>query len=68
MGVVSEHTEMSSGPTTPPIDSSEAAERMRAHRSRRRAGLSCLMIEIFEAEIDAPCVPLRSNASKRRLL
>jgi hypothetical protein len=29
-----------------------AAERMRAHRSRRRAGLRCLTIELRETEID----------------
>jgi hypothetical protein len=32
---------------------SPAAERMRAHRQRRRDGLRCLMIELRETEIDA---------------
>jgi hypothetical protein len=32
---------------------SAAAERMRAHRQRRRQGLRCLMIELRETEIDA---------------
>ena len=32
---------------------SPAAERMRAHRERRRQGLRCLMIELRETEIDA---------------
>jgi hypothetical protein len=32
---------------------SSAAERMRAHRQRRRDGLRCLTIELRESEIDA---------------
>jgi hypothetical protein len=36
---MSQHAEMSSGPTTQPIACSAAAERMRAHRKRRRAAL-----------------------------
>jgi hypothetical protein len=32
---------------------SSAAERMRAHRQRRREGLRCLTIEIRDGEIDA---------------
>jgi hypothetical protein len=32
---------------------SSAAERMRAHRQRRRDGLRCLMIELRETEINA---------------
>ncbi len=32
---------------------SQAAERMRLHRERRRRGLRCLMIELRETEIDA---------------
>jgi hypothetical protein len=47
---MSENPEMGDGPTS--IACSAAAERMRAHRSRRRAGVRCLTIEIFEAEID----------------
>jgi hypothetical protein len=31
---------------------SAAAERMHAHRKRRRAGLRCVTVELFEAEID----------------
>jgi hypothetical protein len=30
---------------------SDAAERMRAHRQRRQAGLRCVMIELREAEV-----------------
>jgi hypothetical protein len=32
---------------------SAAADRMRAHRQRRRDGLRCLTIELRETEIDA---------------
>jgi hypothetical protein len=32
---------------------SQAAERMRAHRERRRQGLRCLMIELHVTEIEA---------------
>ena len=32
---------------------SAAAERMRAHRQRRRDGLRCMTIEVRETEIDA---------------
>jgi len=32
---------------------SSAAERMRAHRERRRDGLRCLTIELRETEIDS---------------
>ena len=39
-----------STPTAAPR--SAAAERMRAHRERRRAGLRCLTIQLFETEID----------------
>jgi hypothetical protein len=35
------------------MNRSAAAERMRAHRERRRQGLRCLMIELRETEIDA---------------
>jgi hypothetical protein len=37
---------------TPKTASSSAAERMRAHRQRRRDGLRCLTIELRETEID----------------
>jgi hypothetical protein len=36
-----------------PPSISAAAERMRAHRQRRRDGLRCLLIELHETEIDA---------------
>jgi hypothetical protein len=49
---MSQPAEVSGESTTPPIACSAAAERMRAHRQRRRAGLRCLTIELFEAEID----------------
>jgi hypothetical protein len=39
--------------TVEPINRSTAAERMRLHRERRRAGMRCLMIELRETEIDA---------------
>ena len=32
---------------------SPATERMRRHRQRRREGLRCLTIEIYETEVDA---------------
>ena len=31
----------------------QAAERMRLHRERRRRGLRCVMIELRETEVDA---------------
>ena len=49
---MSEHAEMSGGPTTPPIACSAGAERMRAHRDRRRKGLRCIRIELRETEVD----------------
>ena len=49
---MSEHTETSSGSTSPPVARSAAAERMRAHRDRRRAGLRCVMVQLRETEID----------------
>ena len=44
--------EMSSGPTTQPISCSATAQRMRAHRKRRRAGLRCVVVQLRETEID----------------
>jgi hypothetical protein len=41
---MSEHTEM-------PNARSAAAERMRAHRKRRQAGLRCMTIELRETEV-----------------
>jgi hypothetical protein len=32
---------------------SQSAERMRRHRQRRRNGLRCLTIELYETEVDA---------------
>ena len=40
------------GAPTPPNARYAAAERMRAYRKRRKAGLCCLMIEFRAAEID----------------
>jgi hypothetical protein len=48
---MSDHAETTSEATTPPIAGSPAAERMRAHRSRRQAGLRCLTIELRETEV-----------------
>ena len=48
---MSEHTEMSNGPASPLDAGSAAAERMRAHRKRRQAGLRCVMIELRETEV-----------------
>jgi hypothetical protein len=42
--------------TTGPMSASascSAAERMRAHRRRRKLGLRCLTIQLFESEVDA---------------
>ena len=47
-----QHTEMSSEPKSPPVARSAAAERMRAHRDRRRKGLHCFTLEIRRREID----------------
>ena len=49
---MSEHAEIVSGPTTPPIARSAAAQRMRAHRQRRREGLRCVVVQLRETEID----------------
>lgn len=35
------------------ISNSDAADRMRRHRQRRRNGLRCLTIELRETELDA---------------
>jgi hypothetical protein len=40
------------GPTPPPLSRSAAAERMHAHRERRRKGLHCFTLEIRAREID----------------
>jgi hypothetical protein len=39
--------------TVAPLNRSPAAERMRAHRQRKKSGMRCLMIELRETEIDA---------------
>jgi hypothetical protein len=39
--------------TIEPINRSSAAERMRAHRERKKSGMRCAMIELRETEIDA---------------
>ena len=49
---MSEHAEIGGGPTTPPIACSAAAQRMRAHRQRRRDGLRCILVQLRETEID----------------
>ena len=49
---MSEHAEMTGGPTTPPIACSAGAERMRAYRQRRRDGLRCIVVQLRETEID----------------
>jgi hypothetical protein len=36
-----------------PINRSPAAERMRNHRERRKAGMRCFNVELRETEIDA---------------
>jgi hypothetical protein len=36
----------------PDVSLSPAAQRMRLHRKRRRAGLRCLTVQLREAEID----------------
>jgi hypothetical protein len=40
-------------PTAAPLIRSAAAERMRAHRQRRRNGMRCAMLEIRDSEISA---------------
>ena len=45
--------ELTNPPTAASATRSAAAERMRAHRQRRRDGLRCLTIELRETEIDA---------------
>jgi hypothetical protein len=40
-------------PTTEPTPRSPAAERMRAHRERRRLGLRCFSVQLFDSEIGA---------------
>jgi len=49
---MSEHAEMASSPTNPPVARSAAAERMRARRQRRRDGLRCIVVQLRETEVD----------------
>jgi hypothetical protein len=49
---MSEHAEMSSGLLKQPVVRSAAAERMRAHRERRRQKLRCVTVQLREREID----------------
>jgi hypothetical protein len=49
---MSEHAETRGEPATPPIVCSAAAQRMRAHRQRRRDGLRCIVVQLRETEID----------------
>jgi hypothetical protein len=48
---MSHDTEISNVQATVPTLSA-AAERMRAHRKRRRAGLRCVVVQLRETEID----------------
>jgi hypothetical protein len=43
---------MADAPPSEPVARSAAAERMRAHRERRRKGLRCVTIELLAAEVD----------------
>jgi hypothetical protein len=48
---MSQGAEITCGPRTPLIARSAAAERMRAHRERRRAGLRCVTVQLRETEV-----------------
>jgi hypothetical protein len=50
---MSHDAEITTASPTAPAPRSAAAERMRAHRQRRRDGLRCLTIELRETEVDA---------------
>jgi hypothetical protein len=52
MVYMSEHAEISGATTAPPNACSNAAQRMRAHRQRRRDGLRCIVVQLRETEID----------------
>jgi hypothetical protein len=39
--------------TAEPLYRSHAAERMRAHRERKKSGMRCVTLELRETEIDA---------------
>ena len=49
---MSHDAEITTVPPIAPAAGSAAAERMRAHRARRRKGLRCVMIQLRETEID----------------
>jgi hypothetical protein len=49
---MSHDAEINIVPQTMPMTRSAAAERMRAHRERRRRGHRCVTIELRETEID----------------
>jgi hypothetical protein len=44
---------MAAPATTDSVTRSPAAERMRAHRERRRLRISCLTVQLFDTEIGA---------------
>jgi hypothetical protein len=48
---MSKHVKVDNGPGTSPIPCSAAAERMRTHRQRRKAGLHGVTIELRETEV-----------------
>jgi hypothetical protein len=48
---MSQNAETNIEPTTPTIESSAAAKRMRYHRERRREGIRCVTIELRETEV-----------------
>jgi hypothetical protein len=43
---------MVTSPPAEPVVRSPAAQRMRNHRKRRRSGLRCFTVQVFEKEID----------------
>jgi hypothetical protein len=49
---MSHSAEINIVPPTMPTARSAAAERMRAHRERRRLGLRCVTVQMRETEID----------------
>ncbi len=49
---MSHDAEISPVPPTAPAACSPPAERMRAHRERRRIGLRCVTVQLREKEID----------------
>jgi hypothetical protein len=49
---MSEQPEISNAPASTPVACSAAAERMRAHRKRRRAGLRCVVVQLRETEVE----------------